>query len=157
MGMATTRGEQNTRETTTLKGNHMSTTQKLQHEKKKTSAPRGGTTKKGNTQWQHTIRSQRHWSHLHSRQRKLPLQRDQHKVQQNLPPPNRRHSYRIKIAKLRLNVREPAKTVDIVPVLDQTLLSGSKFADAGYTAVYDKNEVNFYDAETVRIDTKAII
>ena len=62
-----------------------------------------------------------------------------------------------KIAKLRLNVQEPAKMVDIVPELDQTLLSGSKFADAGYTAVYDKNEVNFYDAETVRIDTNAII
>ena len=62
-----------------------------------------------------------------------------------------------KIAKLCLNVRKPAKTVDIVPELDQTLLSGSKFADAGYTVVNDKNEVNFYDAETVKIDTKAII
>ena len=48
-----------------------------------------------------------------------------------------------KIAKLHMNVQEPAKTVDIVPELDQTLLSSSKFADAGYTVVYDKNEVNF--------------
>jgi hypothetical protein len=49
------------------------------------------------------------------------------------------------ISKLLLDVRAPANQVDIVPNLTQTLLSGSKFADAGYTAVYDKDEVNFYD------------
>eukprot|EP00804_Cyclotella_cryptica_P021358 CCRYP_001594-RA/>CCRYP_001594-RA protein AED:0.64 eAED:0.32 QI:0/0/0/0.6/1/1/5/0/975 len=38
-------------------------------------------------------------------------------------------------AQLLLNVRPPANTVDIVPNLHQTLLSGSKFADADYTAV----------------------
>ncbi len=45
----------------------------------------------------------------------------------------------------------------IIPELDQTLLSGSKFADVGYTAEYDKNKVNFYNAETVKIDAEAII
>eukprot|EP00804_Cyclotella_cryptica_P012520 CCRYP_017704-RB/>CCRYP_017704-RB protein AED:0.24 eAED:0.24 QI:0/0/0/1/0.5/0.33/3/0/909 len=38
-------------------------------------------------------------------------------------------------SQLMLNVRAPANQVDIVPNLTQTLLSGSKFADAGYTAV----------------------
>ena len=35
------------------------------------------------------------------------------------------------VATLQLNVRAPANRVDIVPALTQTLLSGSKFADAG--------------------------
>ena len=35
------------------------------------------------------------------------------------------------IAQLMLDVRAPANQVDIVPNLTQTLLSGSKFADAG--------------------------
>jgi hypothetical protein len=47
--------------------------------------------------------------------------------------------------------------VDIVPSLGQTLLSGSKFADAGYTVVYDKAEVNFYDANTIHITKKAVL
>ena len=33
--------------------------------------------------------------------------------------------------------------VAIIPTLDKPLLSDSKFADAGYTVVYDKAEVNF--------------
>eukprot|EP00804_Cyclotella_cryptica_P024855 CCRYP_020554-RA/>CCRYP_020554-RA protein AED:0.50 eAED:0.48 QI:0/0/0/1/0/0/2/0/299 len=60
-----------------------------------------------------------------------------------------------KVAKLLHNVRTPAKMVDIVPSLGQTLLSGSKFADAGYTAMYDKAEVDFYDANTIHITEKA--
>ncbi len=57
-----------------------------------------------------------------------------------------------KVSKLLLNVRAPANEVDIVPGLEQTLLSVSKFADAGYTAVYDKDEVNFYNSDTIRIE-----
>eukprot|EP00804_Cyclotella_cryptica_P003825 CCRYP_018936-RA/>CCRYP_018936-RA protein AED:0.22 eAED:0.20 QI:0/0/0/1/1/1/2/0/637 len=60
-----------------------------------------------------------------------------------------------KVAKLLHKVQTPANIVDIVPSLGQTLLSGSKFADAGYTAVYDKAEVNFYDANTIHITEKA--
>ena len=60
-------------------------------------------------------------------------------------------------AKLHLPVRAPANIVDVIPNLTQTLLSGSKFADAGYTAVYDKDEVNFYDANKVNITTKAVL
>jgi hypothetical protein len=62
-----------------------------------------------------------------------------------------------KLAKLLHNVRAPANMVDIVPSLGQTLLSGSKFADAGYTAVYDKAEVNFYNANTIHITEKAVL
>eukprot|EP00804_Cyclotella_cryptica_P001885 CCRYP_007356-RA/>CCRYP_007356-RA protein AED:0.20 eAED:0.20 QI:0/-1/0/1/-1/1/1/0/768 len=60
-------------------------------------------------------------------------------------------------AQLLLNVRPPANTVDIVPNLHQTLLSGSKFADANYTAVYDKHEVNFYDSATINITENAVL
>eukprot|EP00804_Cyclotella_cryptica_P009391 CCRYP_018074-RA/>CCRYP_018074-RA protein AED:0.17 eAED:0.15 QI:0/0/0/0.75/0/0/4/0/1210 len=60
-------------------------------------------------------------------------------------------------AQLLLNVRPPANTVDIVPNLHQTLLSGSKFSDANYTAVYDKHEVNFYDSATINITERAVL
>eukprot|EP00804_Cyclotella_cryptica_P025708 CCRYP_002910-RA/>CCRYP_002910-RA protein AED:0.40 eAED:0.40 QI:0/-1/0/1/-1/1/1/0/248 len=56
-----------------------------------------------------------------------------------------------------LNVRAPANQVDIVPNLTQTLLSGSKFADAGYTAVYDKDEVNFYDSNKIHVNATSIL
>ena len=61
------------------------------------------------------------------------------------------------IAQLMLDVRAPANQVDIVPNLTQTLLSGSKFADAGYTAVYDKDEVNFYDSNKIHINATSIL
>eukprot|EP00804_Cyclotella_cryptica_P031352 CCRYP_012176-RA/>CCRYP_012176-RA protein AED:0.49 eAED:0.45 QI:0/-1/0/1/-1/1/1/0/130 len=60
-------------------------------------------------------------------------------------------------AHLLLNVRTPANTVNIVPNLHQTLLSGSKFADANYTAVYDKHEINFYDSDTNNITKHAVL
>ena len=58
---------------------------------------------------------------------------------------------------LLLDVRNPAKQVHIVPTLEQTLLSGSKFADAGYTAVYDEDEVNFYEAKDIKITAEAVL
>eukprot|EP00804_Cyclotella_cryptica_P009373 CCRYP_018077-RA/>CCRYP_018077-RA protein AED:0.09 eAED:0.09 QI:0/0/0/1/1/1/2/0/1069 len=61
------------------------------------------------------------------------------------------------ISQLMLNVRAPANQVDIVPNLTQILLSGSKFADAGYTAVYDKDEVNFYDSNKIHINATSIL
>eukprot|EP00804_Cyclotella_cryptica_P004232 CCRYP_014565-RA/>CCRYP_014565-RA protein AED:0.39 eAED:0.39 QI:0/0/0/1/0/0/3/0/607 len=60
-------------------------------------------------------------------------------------------------AHLLLNVRTPANTVDIVPNLHQTLLSGSKFADANYTAVYNKHKVNFYDSNTINITEHPVL
>ena len=56
-----------------------------------------------------------------------------------------------------MNARSPANKVDIVPNLEQTLLSTSKFADAGYTAVYDEEKVNFYERAKVKIDAKAVL
>jgi hypothetical protein len=54
--------------------------------------------------------------------------------------------------KLLHNVREPARSVNIVPALAKnSLLSTNKFAKAGYTIIYDKDEVNFYDPRTTKI------
>ena len=51
-------------------------------------------------------------------------------------------------AKLQHDVREPAQTVDIVPDLQHnSLLSASKFADAGYVTVLMETEVLIYDKE----------
>ena len=56
-------------------------------------------------------------------------------------------------AKLEHNLRDPARDVDMVPMLaEHTLLSTSKFADADYISIYDKNEVNIYDARTTKIN-----
>ena len=56
------------------------------------------------------------------------------------------------IAKLYHNVREPSRTVYMVPALaDNSLLSGEKFADAGYMSILDGNEVNLYDGKSVKI------
>jgi hypothetical protein len=60
------------------------------------------------------------------------------------------------INKLLHNVRAPARDVNIVPSLvGNSLLSTSKFTDAGYTAIYDENEVNFYDSKTTNITVSA--
>jgi hypothetical protein len=49
-------------------------------------------------------------------------------------------------------VREPALSVNIVPALvENSLLSTNKFAEAGYTVIYDKDEVNFDNARTKKI------
>jgi hypothetical protein len=49
-------------------------------------------------------------------------------------------------------VHEPACNVNIVPALvKNSLLSTNKFAKAGYTVIYDKDEINFYDARTTKI------
>ena len=57
------------------------------------------------------------------------------------------------VAKLHHNIREPARTVDMVPALaDQSLLSGGKFAEAGYISICDGEEVNIYDGRTARIE-----
>ena len=56
------------------------------------------------------------------------------------------------IAKLHHPVRKPALTIDMVPALaGQSLLSGAKFAEAGYISVCDGDEVKLYDSRTARI------
>eukprot|EP00804_Cyclotella_cryptica_P015314 CCRYP_005421-RA/>CCRYP_005421-RA protein AED:0.65 eAED:0.42 QI:0/-1/0/1/-1/1/1/0/190 len=59
------------------------------------------------------------------------------------PQPQSKHS--------SSSMSSAANTVDIVPNLHQTLLSGSKFAGADYTAVMRQTQVNFYDSATINI------
>jgi hypothetical protein len=60
------------------------------------------------------------------------------------------------VNKLLHNVCVPAGDVNIVPSLvGNSLLSTSKFAKAGYMAIYDKEEVNFYDTRTTKITVSA--
>ena len=55
------------------------------------------------------------------------------------------------MAKLHHPVREPARTVDIVPSLvNQSLLSGNKFTETGYVSIYNDVEVNIYDGQNVK-------
>ena len=61
------------------------------------------------------------------------------------------------VAKLHFNIRDPVNRVDIVPTLETNLLSGSKFSDAGYIAVYNVNEVNFYEKSAIAITEKAVL
>jgi len=57
-------------------------------------------------------------------------------------------------AKLHHEVREPARTVDMVPELKQnSLLSGPKFADANYITILTPTEVLIYDAHGLKITT----
>jgi hypothetical protein len=54
------------------------------------------------------------------------------------------------------DVQAPARDVNIVPSLvSNLLLSTSKFAEAGYTAIYDKDNINFYNARTTKITALA--
>jgi hypothetical protein len=56
------------------------------------------------------------------------------------------------INKLHHNVREPAWSANIVPDLaTNSLMSTSKFVDAGYTIVHDDKEVNLYKKASTKI------
>ncbi len=60
------------------------------------------------------------------------------------------------VNKLLYDVQVRTRDVNIVPSLVSNLLLGtSKFTEAGYTAIYDKDEVNFYDARTTKITISA--
>ena len=53
---------------------------------------------------------------------------------------------------LRQFLRDPARTIDMVPFLrGASLLSTSKLADARYVTVYDGNDFNVYNGRTVKI------
>ena len=55
------------------------------------------------------------------------------------------------VNKLHHNLREPARSVHIVPQVKDSLLSTAKCVDADYIAIYNRNEVNYYDARTTKI------
>ncbi len=53
---------------------------------------------------------------------------------------------------LHHDVRHPAKDVHIAPGFERdSLLSIPKFADANYVAIFDKDEINIYDANKTSI------
>jgi hypothetical protein len=53
--------------------------------------------------------------------------------------------------KLHHKLCEPARSIHIVPQVQNTLLSTSKVINADYIEIYDKEEVNFYIAITTKI------
>jgi hypothetical protein len=53
--------------------------------------------------------------------------------------------------KLHHKLCKPAWSVHIVPQVQNSLLSTSKVIDADYFAIYDKQEVNFYNMKTTKI------
>jgi hypothetical protein len=56
------------------------------------------------------------------------------------------------VIKLLHNIWEPARGANIVSTLaNNSLMSTSKFVDAGYTIVYDNKEVNYYEKATTKI------
>jgi hypothetical protein len=56
------------------------------------------------------------------------------------------------VYKLLHNVREPTRNANIVPALaNNSLISNSKFVDAGYTVIYIDKEVNYYKKATTKI------
>jgi hypothetical protein len=60
------------------------------------------------------------------------------------------------IHKLHHNLQKPASSVNIVPSLvGNSLLSTIKMVEAGYTAIYDDKEVNFYNTTTTKITVLA--
>jgi hypothetical protein len=53
---------------------------------------------------------------------------------------------------LQHNVHHPAKDMHIVPGIERnSLLNIPKFVDANYIAIFDKDEVNIYDANKTSI------
>jgi hypothetical protein len=53
--------------------------------------------------------------------------------------------------KLHHKLCKPARSIHIVPQVQNSLLSTSKVINADYITIYDKEEVNFYDAKTTKI------
>lgn len=52
-------------------------------------------------------------------------------------------------AKLVYELCDPARDVEIVPAMKDILVSVGEFADAGYTTVFDKEQVAVYDGQVV--------
>ena len=74
--------------------------------------------------------------------------------------PTGKHTPASTIVKLKHNVRKPARTVDMVPALKHnSLISGSKFADANYITVLTPSEVLIYDGTNLQmtINKEAIL
>jgi hypothetical protein len=60
------------------------------------------------------------------------------------------------IHKLHHNLREPARSINIIPSLvGNSLLSTVKTVKTSYAAIYDDKEVNFYNTRTTKITVSA--
>jgi hypothetical protein len=56
------------------------------------------------------------------------------------------------VNKILHGVQEPAQSANIIPPLaNNSLISTSKFVDAGYTVIYNDKEVNYYEKATTKI------
>ncbi len=54
--------------------------------------------------------------------------------------------------KLQHKLRPPARDVHIMPLIKRdSLLSISNFVDANYIAIFDKDKVNIYDANSTEV------
>ena len=60
-------------------------------------------------------------------------------------------------ATLDLPLKAAATEVHMVPGLEQTLISTGQCTAAGYTAVYDDKEVNFYPSEKIQIEEESVL
>ncbi len=74
------------------------------------------------------------------------------KVGQGLCMPNGQVEEENHMDELQHNVHHPAKDMHIVPgIKHDSLLSISKFVDANYIAIFNKDEVNIYNANKTSI------
>ena len=55
-----------------------------------------------------------------------------------------------KIKQLTFNVREEAKDVHMIPVIQNNQLSTNQLSKAKYITVFDEEEVNIYDATNTK-------
>jgi hypothetical protein len=55
------------------------------------------------------------------------------------------------VNKLHHKICEPEHSIHVVPKVQHSLLSTSNLVEAGYIAIYNKQEVNFYNATTTKI------
>ncbi len=62
-----------------------------------------------------------------------------------------KHATATTMNKLHHKLRKPARSIHIIPQMQNSLLSISKVVNAGYIAIYDKEEVNFYEVKTTKI------
>ena len=74
------------------------------------------------------------------------------KSNKNFHMPNVRTAPASDVCKLEHELRDPSRTVDMVPdLVDSSLISTSKLASAGFIKIYDGTEVNIYDSSTTKI------
>jgi hypothetical protein len=81
-----------------------------------------------------------------------PCQRTSHTSNKQFALPGGKIVKATKIAKYPFKVRSPAQELHISPgITENSLLSTSKFAAANYITIFDKEEVNVYDANNMII------